>query len=104
MAPYHQHLFSLRVDPAIDGNKNSLVYEESIAMPVNKATNPHGVGYISERTTIHQSGFADLDINKNRTFKIINPNVKNPINGEPVGYKLHALPSQVMTCLVDVEF
>ena len=35
LAAYHQHLFSLRIDPAIDGTKNSLIVEESHAMPVN---------------------------------------------------------------------
>jgi primary-amine oxidase len=34
LAPYHQHLFCLRIDPAIDGHKNSVVVEESHAMPM----------------------------------------------------------------------
>ena len=30
MAAYHQHLFCLRVDPAVDGYANTVVYEDSV--------------------------------------------------------------------------
>lgn len=48
-APNHQHIFALRIDPAIDGYKNSAVaYEETHPMP-RDAANPHGIGF--ENTT-----------------------------------------------------
>ncbi|TKA58158.1 hypothetical protein B0A55_12175 [Friedmanniomyces simplex] len=52
--------------------------------------NPHGTGYYSQETVVETSGGYDLDINTNRTFKIQNVDVRNPINGKPVAYKIHA--------------
>ncbi|CAH0028272.1 unnamed protein product [Clonostachys rhizophaga] len=102
LAPYHQHLFSLRIDPAIDGHANSLVVEESKAMSANDSPidspidNPFGNGYMTESQTIEEEGGFDLDINKNRTFKIINESKMNPITGTPVGFKLMPHYSQML--------
>jgi primary-amine oxidase len=93
LATHHQHIFSLRVDPAIDGYHNRLVYDEALAMPRSEF-NPHGTGYYTEETVIETSGGYDLDVSKNRTFKIQNVDVRNPINGKPVAYKIHAPPFQ----------
>ncbi|TID22218.1 TynA Cu2+-containing amine oxidase [Venturia nashicola] len=96
LAVHHQHIFSLRVDPFIDGsNANRLVYEEAHAMP-RSDFNPHGNGYSVKETQITHSGGYDLDFAKNRTFKIQNAAVKNPINGKSVGYKIHAPPFQYL--------
>ncbi|KAI9643207.1 hypothetical protein NHQ30_007823 [Ciborinia camelliae] len=100
LAPHHQHFFSLRVDPMIDGPRNSLVYEEAHPMP-RSDFNPHGVGYAVETTPVTTSGGYDLNPDVNRTFKIQNPNVMNPINGKPVSYKIHVPPFQKM--LADKE-
>lgn len=66
LAPYHQHLFSLRIDPAIDGYNNSLVVEESKPMPVDDPSihNPFGVGYMTESHIVNREGGLDLDHNK----------------------------------------
>lgn len=98
MAPYHQHLFSLRIDPAIDGHKNTLTVEESHAMPIDDRSNhnPFGVGYTTTQTICEAEGALDLDITKNRVFKILNESVLNPINGKPVGYQLVPHPSQML--------
>ncbi|KXT04105.1 hypothetical protein AC578_4891 [Pseudocercospora eumusae] len=100
LATHHQHIFSLRVDPAIDGYHNRLVYEEAHAMP-RSDFNPHGTGYISKETLVETSGGYDIDYDANRTFKIQNVDVRNPINGKPVAYKIHAPPFQKM--LSDME-
>ncbi|XWW93085.1 hypothetical protein V2A60_001013 [Cordyceps javanica] len=96
LAPYHQHLFSLPIDPAIDGHANSLVVEESSAMPVDDPSvhNPFGIGYMTEQQIIEEEGGFDLDFNKNRTFKLVNENEINPITGTPVGFKLVPFYSQ----------
>ncbi|OKL61048.1 hypothetical protein UA08_03131 [Talaromyces atroroseus] len=98
LAPYHQHLFSLRIDPAIDGHSNSLQVEESKPMPVNDPSihNPFGVGYTTNSQIISAEAGLDLDFTTNRTFKIINENVINPITGTPVGFKLHPFYSQML--------
>ena len=95
LASHHQHLFSLRIDPAIDGHSNTLVTSEAHSMPQD-GFNPYGVGYtVSERTITHSCGL-DLDFDANRTFKITNPSSRNPINGSPVAYKIQAPPFQKM--------
>lgn len=98
LAPYHQHLFCLRIDPAIDGPSNSLVVEESKPLPVNDPSvhNPFGVGYVSENQTIEEEGGFDLDFTKNRAFKFVNENKINPITGTPVGFKLLPFYSQML--------
>lgn len=98
LAPYHQHLFSLRIDPFIDGMLNSLQVEESHALPIENPAihNPFGVGYTTSSEIIAEEGGLDLDFSKNRTFKIINENATNPITGTPVGFKLLPCYSQML--------
>jgi primary-amine oxidase len=93
LACYHQHIFSLRVDPMIDGPLNRVVYDEARAMPRSEF-NPHGNGYEVIETPITHSGGYDLDFDANRVFKIQNSSVKNPVNGKPVAYKIHVPPFQ----------
>ncbi|KAM3078342.1 hypothetical protein ACMFMG_006226 [Clarireedia jacksonii] len=95
LAAHHQHIFSLRVDPMIDGPLNRVVYDEAHPMPRSEF-NPHGVGYSVTETPITQSGGYDLDYDVNRTFKIQNASVKNPVNGKAVAYKVHVPPFQKM--------
>ncbi len=45
LAQNHQHLFCIRIDPAIDGYANTVVVEESLPMPISKELNPYGSGY-----------------------------------------------------------
>jgi primary-amine oxidase len=89
LAVHHQHIFSLRVDPYLEGPDNRFVYDEAHAMP-RSDFNPHGTGYYVQETVVSESGGYDLDISANRTFKIQNANVRNPINGKPVAYKIQA--------------
>ncbi|KAF5709985.1 primary-amine oxidase [Fusarium globosum] len=98
LAPYHQHLFSLRIDPAIDGHANSLVVEESKPLPIDDPAihNPFGVGYVTENQTVEEEGGFDLDFTKARTFKFVNENKINPITGTPVGFKLMPFYSQML--------
>ncbi|KAI2791227.1 Copper amine oxidase 1 [Penicillium oxalicum] len=98
LAPYHQHLFSLRIDPAIDGYANSLQVEESVPLPINDLNihNPFGVGYTTKSKIISTEGGHDLDFMSNRTFKIINENKMNPVTGSPVGFKLMPCYSQLL--------
>ncbi|KAG9232314.1 copper amine oxidase [Amylocarpus encephaloides] len=100
LAAHHQHIFSLRVDPMLDGPFNRVVYDEAHSMP-RSDFNPHGVGYTVSETPVTSSGGYDLDYDVNRTFKIQNSSVKNPINGKAVAYKIHVPPFQKM--LADKE-
>lgn len=95
LAAHHQHIFSLRVDPAIDGHNNRLVYDEAHAMP-RSDFNPHGVGYHVKETVVEESCGLDTNYEQNRVFKIQNTTVRNPVNGKPVAYKIHAPAFQKM--------
>ncbi|GJC92585.1 amine oxidase [Colletotrichum higginsianum] len=98
-APYHQHIFCLRIDPAIDGHRNSLVVEESHPIPFageSDAYNPFGVGYTTKSQTVEREAGLDLDFATNRTFKIVNEGVVNPTTGTPVGFKLLPCYSQLL--------
>lgn len=96
MAAYHQHIFSLRIDPAVDGHSNTVVYEDSVPLPVDETLNPSGMGYVTKQTILDKAGYADLSIEKGRVFKICNESKINPISFKPVSYKLHPAPSQML--------
>jgi primary-amine oxidase len=95
VAAFHQHMFSYRIDPAIDGFKNTVYFEDSVPMP-ESADNEYGCGYITEPTTLKKSGSANTSVERHRVFKIRNDNVINPITYKPVAYKLQASPSQML--------
>jgi primary-amine oxidase len=56
------------------GTENTIVQEDSVAMPFDvrarPANNPYGVGYTVEKTPIRLSGWADAAPEKNRVFKM----------------------------------
>lgn len=100
LAANHQHLFSVRIDPSIDGHNNTVVQEDSVTMPFNKQNPPEnnrwGAGYTIEKMPVTKSSGLDAAPEKNRVFKITNPSSINPISGKPVSYKLVPTPSQLM--------
>jgi primary-amine oxidase len=98
LAPYHQHLFCLRIDPAIDGHKNSIMIEESHPMPIDDSNmhNPFGVGYETRSTFVEREGGFNLDVTKNRVFKIVNEGKVNEMTQTPVGFKLLPSYSQML--------
>ncbi|PGH18879.1 hypothetical protein AJ80_04297 [Polytolypa hystricis UAMH7299] len=98
LAPYHQHLFCLRIDPAIDGHANSLMVEESVPMALDdpRTHNPFSIGYTTQQTIIDTETHLDTNPSANRVFKIINEAVTNSATGTPVGYKLVPHTSQML--------
>lgn len=97
LAQNHQHIFCLRVDPAIDGyGGNALVQEESLPVAVDPKTNPNGNYYHVQSTVIKESTGLNLDPFNNRVFKIQNRTKKNPVSGKPVGYKIAGPPTQLL--------
>jgi primary-amine oxidase len=96
LAPYHQHIFNLRIDPAIDGHNNTVSYVDSVPMPYDAELNPYRTGYITEETKITKSGAFTTDPLKARIFKISNPGQINPVSLAPVAYKLVPITSQVL--------
>lgn len=97
LAPNHQHLFSMRIDPIMDGGlQNSVVMEESIAVPYSEQENPHANAWRVVKTPVETSGGLDAKPEANRVFKIVNEAIKNSISGSSVGYKLVPQPCQLL--------
>ncbi|KHN93828.1 copper amine oxidase [Metarhizium album ARSEF 1941] len=96
LAQNHQHIFCVRIDPAVDGHRNSLVQEESVPVATDPATNPHGNLYEVRTSVVKTSAGLDLDPFKNRVFKVQNVSSRNPVSGKPVGYKIATPPTQLL--------
>lgn len=82
------------MDPAIDGHKNTVSYEESHSAPLSPATNPNGNFYEIRKTVLTHSTGVDANPTDHRVFKISNPSKKNPKSGNNVAYKFSPLPTQ----------
>lgn len=95
MAAYHQHILSFRIDPAVDGHKNTVVYDDVVKMP-RDALNPFGIGFVTERTYMEKAGSVEQSPFTNRSYKVINENVVNPISKGNVGYKISMPASQMI--------
>lgn len=88
----HQHLFSLRLDPRLDGDNNSVASSDVVPSDyeVNSVQDPYGVGWCGKRTvykTVNDS-LTHACAETSRTWDIINPNKINPYSGLPVSYKI----------------
>lgn len=86
-APIHQHFFSFRLEPMLDGLQNSVV-ETNIVPEQDKKKNRWGNAFKAVDTLLHNEVEAQRDIERDRTWKIINPNVHNAVNGRAVGYEI----------------
>ena len=89
-APFHQHLFSARLDMAIDGLSNR-VEEEDVVRQAMGEGNERGNAFSRKRTLIarESEGAREADARNGRTWVISNPRSLNRL-GDPVAYKLHA--------------
>jgi primary-amine oxidase len=88
----HQHIFSLRIDPEIDGPNNTVVQSDAVSADhaVGSPENPYGNAFLSKKTPLRTSleGAADYCYETQRSWDIINPNRMNTIAKKPVGYKI----------------
>lgn len=96
LAQNHQHIFCVRIDPAIDGYKNTVLAEESHRAPISKETNPYGNYYEVRQNVIETSQYLDAAPQHNRVIKMVNKNKVNPISGKPVGYKFTPPATQLL--------
>lgn len=102
MAAHHQHILSFRIDPAVDGHKNSVAYDDIRKLPQDNL-NKYGNGFVSERTVLEKAGHVDQSPFTNRTYKIINENVINPVSKSNVGYKI-MMPARQMIISAEESF
>lgn len=101
LAQNHQHIFAIRIDPAIDGQNNTIIKEESLPVPMNLNTNPHGNGYMVVQETIKASTWLDASPWTNLTIKMVNTSKMNPVSQRPIGYQFTPPPTQLL--LADPE-
>jgi primary-amine oxidase len=86
-APNHQHFFNMRLDIDLDGAANS-VYQIDVVPDELGPKNPFENAFQAKAKLLEseKQARASLNLETARTWKIVNPNVKNAV-GEPVGYK-----------------
>ena len=100
-APYHQHLFNVRLDLDVDGERNTV--SEIDADPLAPTVEHPFRNVIAAVTTplaTEQAAMRVVDAARSRTWKIENPGVRNQL-GEPVAYKL--VPGPSPTLLADAR-
>jgi primary-amine oxidase len=87
-APNHQHFFNMRLDFDLDGAANT-VYQIDIKPDAPGPDNPYNNAFaaVPTRLQTEKQARSRLNLETGRTWKIVNPDVRNAI-GEPVGYKL----------------
>ena len=100
-APYHQHLFNVRLDMQVDGPDNE-VYEVD-AVPTGSPgspENPWGNAFGTTATLLETELEArrEVEPSRSRTWRIANPSRRNRV-GRPTAYKL--LPGATPTLLAD---
>jgi len=86
-APNHQHFFNVRLDFDLDGSANTVQRIDVEADPVDQH-NPFENAFRSKATALatETEARAHLKLESARTWRIINPSVKNAV-GEPVAYR-----------------
>ena len=87
-APYHQHLYSVRLDMMVDGSTNAVDELDAEPIPIGPA-NPHGNAFTRRATRLHTESEAARTANPavGRTWRISNPNRSNRLD-QQVGYEL----------------
>jgi primary-amine oxidase len=87
-APFHQHFIVARLDLDVDGRANTVYAAQSQAQPPGPG-DPYGLGLVIRETPLRTeaAGRQDYDWHTQKTWKIVNDNVRNGL-GTPVGYKL----------------
>jgi primary-amine oxidase len=99
-APFHQHMFSARLDMTVDGTRNAVDEVEAERVPMDPQKNPHGNAFRKRRTRLTRESEAQrrADGSIARTWHIVNPDKTNAY-GQPVAYAL--IPEGKATMLAD---
>lgn len=88
-APWRQHLFSARLDIALDGGPCRLEEEDAVRVSLSSDVSPRGNAFTRKRTVLatEKEAVRDADAAVGRTWVVSSA---EPINrlGHPVAYKL----------------
>ncbi len=106
-AQFHQHLFCVRIDPAVDdaeGGKGLVVSEvEVVQQPADPVKNPAGNAWTCVETPLLSESQAQRIANpmKGRYWKISNPDSLHPVTKKPVAWKLMVPAAPLMMATPD---
>ena len=88
----HQHLFSLRINPNIDGEENSIAMIDAVRSPhpVGHPQNKYGNAFMPKRTVFStvKDSLTSYNGETGRSWDMCNPNRLHKYSGKPVSYKL----------------
>ncbi len=97
-APHHQHMFNVRLDLMVDGERNS-IYETQNEPEPPGPDNPHGNACRSKATLLRTEHQAQrlIDPLNARSWKIVSTTRRNRL-GEPTAYRL--VPGDNVACFL----
>src|SRR6516165_2785849 len=98
-APYHQHLFNVRLDVEVDGPHNAVYEVDAVGSAApGSPENPWGNVFGTTSTLLETvlAARRDVDPGRSRMWRIANRSMHNAV-GEPTAYKL--LPGSTPTLL-----
>jgi len=100
-APFHQHLFNVRLDAEVDGPNNSVYEVDTHPVPPGP-DNPWSNAFAPVATLLESEARAQrvVDPSTSRCWKIVNPRSENRL-GIPVAYKL--VPGPTPTLLANPD-
>lgn len=89
----HQHLFSVRVDPILDGLYNSVIESDIVPLsaPTGSKENFAGNGFVVQDTVLKsqvQDGARDFDWARERRWRIANSARTHYSSGKPASYNI----------------
>ncbi|WP_144709714.1 primary-amine oxidase [Curtobacterium pusillum] len=100
-APYHQHLFNVRLDMTVDGTANAVDEVDVVRLPMGLG-NEYGNAFTGRATRLatESEGGRVADTSVGRAWHIVNTEKRNRMGGD-VGYVL--IPSPAPTLLAAPE-
>jgi len=87
-AHFHQHIFNMRLDMAIDGEANRVVEVDTVALPMGPG-NPHGNAFTLKETVLASELGAqrEVEFRAARCWRIESSTARNAL-GRPTAYRL----------------
>ena len=100
IAHNHQHIFNIRIDPAVDGQNNTVIQSDAVPAEeeVGSEENFYGNGFYAKKTVYKttKDGAANYCHETSRTWDICNTEKLHPFAKKPVAYKIVSRESPML--------
>lgn len=100
IAHNHQHIFNIRIDPAVDGQANTVIQSDAVPAEeeVGSEENFYGNGFYAKKTVYKttKDGVANYCHETSRTWDICNTDKLHPFAKKPVAYKIVSRESPIL--------